>query len=428
MQFPYAEVEFDKKGAIVRAAQAADAGKLAASEQATDVLVLAHGWNNTFDSARDLYERMAASLVAVRGAVKRASGRRFVVVGVLWPSILWAPPEGDGGGAGVGSEADALRAQLDEQIEDPARRAKLAALVPRLEESAQARARFVELLREGLPAGAVDDDDPDSAPEALRTADAETVFQAAGGGEGLTRTEAEEGGAAAVGDLGGAAGDGDGGGAGFLIDGVLDAARKVANLTTYYTMKERAGTVGAKGLAKTLEAVHKAAPDARLHLVGHSFGGRAVTAAALATSAPIASVSLLQAAYSHYGMAQGWDGAGANGAFWKVPGKVAGPIIVTFTKNDKAVGIAYPIASRLARQIGVGLGDANDKYGGIGRNGALKTPAALPAVAMRDVGGAYAFESGRVSSLDGDKFVSDHGDVAGRQVAYAVLTAVTTAG
>ncbi|MGA8557898.1 MAG: hypothetical protein WB685_00530, partial [Pseudolabrys sp.] len=40
--------------------------------------------------------------------------------------------------------------------------------------------------------------------------------------------------------------------------------------------------------------------------------------------------------------------------------------------NDKAVGIAYAIASRLSFDNANALGDENDVYGGIGRNGAVK--------------------------------------------------------
>jgi pimeloyl-ACP methyl ester carboxylesterase len=188
-------------------------------------------------------------------------------------------------------------------------------------------------------------------------------------------------------------------------------------------MKDRAGTVGTQGNAPLLETLHAAHDDARLHLVGHSFGGRAVTAAANATTAPVSSLSLLQAAYSHFGMAQDWDAAGHDGAFQKVPAKVLGPVIVTHTVNDKAVGVAYPIASRLARQIGAGLGDENDPYGGIGRNGALKTPRSAMATLL-DVGGAYTFTGGDVWSLEGSAFITGHSDITGRQVAYAVLSAV----
>ena len=426
MVLPYTEVEFDKKGAIRRPQQVTDAGELITHENATDAIVLTHGWNNDAAAARALYQGIMASVDEVRGAVAKARGRRFVVLGMLWPSILWAPPDaGEGAGAGLGDEAERLRELIEEQIEQRSRREALIALIPRLDTSATARAEFVELLRAKLPAGAVDDADPDSAPDALKTADAETLFDAAAGGSALSGLDS--GGGAA--DLGApAAGVEEGGAAGFSLAGLLGAARSLVNVTTYYTMKERAGVVGEKGIARLLEQLHDAAPTVRLHLVGHSFGGRAVTAAADATAAPVSSVSLLQAAYSHYGMAQGWDGADADGVFARVPGKVAGPIVVTFTRNDKAVGLAYPIASRIARQVGVGLGDANDKYGGIGRNGALKTPASTPFGTLLDVGGDYAFRPGRVSSLDADRFISGHSDIAGRQVAYAVLSAVTTVG
>ena len=426
MVLPYTEVEFDKKGRLTNPQQVGDAGELFDGEKATDVIVLTHGWNNDTATARALYRDIMSSLEGVRGKVARAKGRRFVVVGLIWPSILWAPPdhEGQGAGAGIGDEADELRELIEQQVEQPSRRDALIALIPSLETSASVRAEFVDLLRTDLPAGAVDDADPDSAPEALKTADAETLFAAAGGGPALSGAPEEAGGAAGLGAF--EFGEEEGGAAGFSLSGLLGAARSIVNITTYYTMKERAGVVGAKGIAKLLEQLHATTPGVRLHLVGHSFGGRAVTAAADATNAPVSSMCLLQAAYSHYGMAQGWDGAQADGVFARVPGRVAGPIVVTFTRNDKAVGLAYPVASRIARQVGVGLGDANDKYGGIGRNGALKTPASLPFGTLLDVGGEYVFQPGRVSSLDGDRFISGHSDIAGRQVAYAVLTAATT--
>ena len=54
--------------------------------------------------------------------------------------------------------------------------------------------------------------------------------------------------------------------------------------------------------------------------------------------------------------------------------RVVGPIVVTYTGNDVAVGILYPIASLIAGQIAAGLGDADDPFGGLGRNGAQKRP------------------------------------------------------
>jgi hypothetical protein len=37
--------------------------------------------------------------------------------------------------------------------------------------------------------------------------------------------------------------------------------------------------------------------------------------------------------------------------------RVSGPILITHTKNDKAVGIAYPLASRNPRDLASALGD-----------------------------------------------------------------------
>lgn len=426
MDLPYTEVEFSKKGAFAHPKQLDDVTALLAEKHPTDVLVVSHGWNNSFAQARRLYEQLIASIAAARPKVPGSRSRRFVVVGVLWPSILWAPDEGDGAGAGVDDDdpVTLLEADIDRLVDSKAARRRLHALAPRLETSSEAQEEFVAVLRKTLPATSGGEDE--AAFDALKTASATEVLDAAKGGSTTDAAPAAVGGAASIDPMGLPPLDQElGGGAGFF-DSIIGAARNLVNVTTYYTMKERAGVVGEKGIAPLLERIHRDAADARLHLIGHSFGGRAVTAAAKATNAPVSSMTLLQAAYSHFGMATGWDDAGdKDGLFSTVPKKVTGPILVTFTRNDKAVGLAYPVASRLARQIGVGLGDENDPYGGIGRNGALKTPGAV-AGTLLEVGGAYDFTGGDVFSLNADTFISGHSDVTGRQVGYAVLSAVTS--
>lgn len=422
MKLPYAEVQFDDKGALVDADQLADVAELLDEKHPTDVIVVAHGWNSTAAQARALYDRLIGSIFAVRPRVVGARERRLVVVGVIWPSIQWAPDENSGAGAGVQDEVGALEADIAERIEDPKVRSKLLALAPRLDSSSESQDEFVALLRKTLPRESAGEDE--AGFDALKQAAPAELIEAAKGEADTDAAPAAVGGAASIDPGGLAAVDTQGGGAGFF-DSVVGAARNLVNVTTYYTMKERAGVVGRKGIGPLLNRLHRDAPDARLHLVGHSFGGRAVTAAALATKAPVSSLCLLQAAYSHFGMAADWDGGGRSGIFAGVPNKVAGPIVVTYTRNDKAVGTAYPIASRLARQIGVSLGDQNDPYGGIGRNGALKTPGAV-AGTLLDVGGTYDFSAHDVWSLNSDAFVTGHSDITGRQVAYAVLSAVVS--
>jgi pimeloyl-ACP methyl ester carboxylesterase len=192
-------------------------------------------------------------------------------------------------------------------------------------------------------------------------------------------------------------------------------------------MKERAGKVGSDGLNPLLREIRDIEPTLRMHLVGHSFGGRVVTAAAMgrAGSEPLAPASLvlIQTAFSHNGFAENFD-RDRDGFFREVltASKVAGPIVITHTKNDRAVGIAYPIASRFARQDAADLGDEDDVYGGIGRNGALHTPEAVAGELLAETG-QYAFAAGKVYNLQSDRWISGHSDVTGPQVAHALLSA-----
>src|SRR5215217_7467407 len=102
--------------------------------------------------------------------------------------------------------------------------------------------------------------------------------------------------------------------------------------------------------------------------------------------------------------------------------RISGPIIITHTKNDKAVGIAYPLASRIAGQNAAAFGDQNDPYGGMGRNGAQHTDEADNVATMGLPGTKYSFTPGRVHNIHAD-IITDHGDIRRIEVAYAVLCA-----
>src|SRR6202011_3615170 len=72
----------------------------------------------------------------------------------------------------------------------------------------------------------------------------------------------------------------EGGGAaiGGFLESFKTAALNILNYMTYYEMKTRAGTVGKNGIAPLIDKF--TAKVDRIHLIGHSFGGRLVTAAA----------------------------------------------------------------------------------------------------------------------------------------------------
>ena len=223
-------------------------------------------------------------------------------------------------------------------------------------------------------------------------------------------------------------------GIGGVLSGITSAASRLANYLTYYTMKDRAGIVGRTGVRQTILDVQAAAPSLRIHLIGHSFGGRLVTAAANSLSVPrsISTMLLLEAAYSHNGLAQNWDGQGNDGAFRSVAAapKINGITLITHSVNDTAVGIAYPLASRIMNQVAAALGGPDDKFGGMGRNGAQHTPEAFDSVLLA-VGAAYApLPEGKTTrNLNGDgpapaPTISSHGDVAKPEIAWAWLSSL----
>lgn len=431
---PYVVAEFDKKGALVGSAPTLPAG-------VTDLYVISHGWNNDKDDAERLYAELFTNFMAV-GTAADLTGRSLAILGIIWPSkkfdeLVAASEEAaaGGGGASLGSGGGAdpaslalVSAKLDSMEKfftepgDLARITKARALLPDLEDKASARREFVAEMRGMLDPSAANRDDAsnrffkDDGNDIMKSLqidgkDVDTALATPEGGASLPT------GVGPTGTTGGAAG--------FLqkVKGFLGAALNVLNYTTYYEMKARAGTVGKSGVAPLLDAL---APSvARIHLVGHSFGGRVVAAAAAAsTTDKIRSLCLLQTAFSHNGFSKQMTGF-----FRSVvdQGRVRGPILVTHTPNDKAVGVAYPIASRLSGDQAAALGDKNDKFGGLGRNGAQKMEAGEAIDAeLLDISGAYTFSAGTFFNLEATKFITGHGDVRGPQVAFAIRRASTT--
>jgi hypothetical protein len=436
------DVEFTKDGGVHKKAQI-DA-LVAALPNITDLIVLAHGWNNDLADARKLYDELVSNIKQLLDArfgaralpaLRALNGRGYAVCQLFWPSKKFTDAELiPGGGAVSATKAnDRALIQILENLkrdpvrlggkEAPAARVKAVdraiRVIPKLSSSAAARKTFVSALRstmqKGKGAGEIDD-----GSAAFVKANPEALFKAMSAAVSAPGPKGSQGGAATLGARGGGAA-----GLGDLVDGITAGARRIANFVTYYQMKERAGEVGTKGLAPVLKQCRKANPVVRLHLVGHSFGARLVTAAAagLPKNTPAVTMSLLQAAFSHNALSEDF-GTGKAGFYRTVLGdaRVSGPVIITHTKNDRAVGIAYPLASRIAHQVAAALGDENDPYGGLGRNGAQRTAeAAGHAATLGPRGTAYTFEPATVNNLRADVTIRDHNDVGSEAIAYAIL-------
>ena len=427
---PFIEASFDKKGALT--------SEVTLPAGITDLLVVSHGWNNSRDDALKLYRTLFENLAGL-GAPADLSGRSLAVIGVIWPSkkfdelvAVSGGAAAAGGSAGLAaSDAQSLKSledkirRMKEFFDEPGQQAVLdevQALLPDLEDKATARRAFVEKIRSLLDPSAADKED--ASDSFFKDDGNELMANLKVDEDDLDEEVAGSGGGGASLPLGvGPTGASTGGAAGLkeLLSGFKASAMNVLNFTTYFEMKARAGTVGKKGVAALIDRL---APQVqRIHLVGHSFGGRVVAAAAAGSSnGKVASMSLLQTAFSHNGFSKSM-----HGFFRSVVDRqrVKGPILVTHTKNDKAVGVAYPLASRINGDKTAAFGDEHDVFGGLGRNGAQQMESGeVVAGRLLTAGSAYSFEKGKFFNLEGSDFIKDHGDVTGKEIAHAIRRAV----
>lgn len=435
--FPYHEIEFDKHGDVHDDSRVSSFVTAIAESTPTDLLVVSHGWNNDMAQARELYRRLLEALRQHRQPDRILADRSIPVLAVLWPSKKFADQKLiPSGAADFGSPVteDMIRAQLDELHGvfdgDDTALEEAAALVGRLDEDPESRARFADLLRSVVPDDAAERED---GTDRLFQLDGETLMARLSAPIPMEGPEPSRGGpATSLGPFGATAPTTEPTGEAALFaeffGGFRAAARKLMNLATYYQMKARSQRVAERGLHPILRSLRKDYPDLRLHLVGHSFGARLVTATALGppeqTPLGVDSLTLLQAAFSHHGFAHKYDGQ-HDGRFRQVIAdpRVRGPALITHTSNDKAVGLAYPVASMLAGQRASGFGDEDSLFGALGRNGAQHTPETVAAT-LSDAATAYTFSAGKIHNLRADRYIHDHGDVANPETANALAWAI----
>lgn len=431
--FPYFEVQFTKDGEVNDQAEVGRMLDFLGQGSITDLFAISHGWNNDLPEARALYKEL---FERVRDEISadRPSGigaRKFAVFGILWPSKKFADeddiPSGAASLAAPQADGPALIAQLEELkgfFDNPdadellGRAQKLA---PRLEDDPVAANEFADLIR-SLPGN--DERNAEDNSEKFFTLPSSELMDTLSRPDLAAPPEPDMGGAADF-DAGGALGIKD------FFGGILAGARKALNFTTYFQMKQRAGVVGKGGVSDTLKQIRQRVPDIKIHLVGHSFGGRLVVAAANAMDGSPQTrpntMTLLQAAFSHNGFAQKFDGK-RDGFFREVvtKGKVSGPIIVTHSIMDRAVGVAYPIASKLSNDDAAGLGGPDDRFGGIGRNGAQHTPEADNSSPLGPNNCSYSFQAGKLHNLKADSIIQGHSDIRRSEVAHALLCSIAT--
>jgi hypothetical protein len=396
--------------------------KKATTESITNVFFFCHGWQGDFLGAKDQYNKWLKALM--NSGDRQKASQRFpkfqpLLIGLHWPSKPWGDEElrgaafGAPGGA-VGPDA-LLRIYLERLGDRPEVRQPLKIIFNEARRNASpdelpphVRKAYLELNDAlGLKSEGVD-----AAPDADRQGfDPQDSFEAA-----------NEQGASFGGD--------------FNLGGLLGPLRQLS----YWTMKKRARNVGEGGMHSFLKQLQQAtaAQNTRIHLMGHSFGTIVVSGMLggpnVQASLPRAvdSVVLVQGAVSLWCYASNIPFTGAGPGYFSrilADKKIHGPLLTTRSRFDDAVGVFYPLASRIKGSAA--FAGPLPEFGGIGTYGiqgvADNIRNDLLMMAATDT---YSLEKGKVYNLDGSKYISHkegasgaHSDIAGPEVAHALWAA-----
>lgn len=357
---PYWELTFDADGDV-------DTGQRdrlldgVGRRGVVDLVVFAHGWNNDRSGATRLYSRFFAPFPEL------APHAKLGYVGVLWPSMRFSdePIPDFKPVPAVAPSRPALDKNTRHALVEvfPGRATVVEELARLLDQrpddgaSLEEFGRLVRLLVEVPPQGpqgafsadTIAEGVPEGAPGML-CGNAVTVC----GEFAAALAYAEGGGESAVGRASGS--DGEPAavmtGAAVRPTQAWDGAHELLRQATYFAMKRRAGTVGERGLGRLLGHVARKSPQVRVHLVGHSFGARLVSFALRGLPEgvhSVKSVTLLQAAFSHYAFAPRLPhDARASGVLYGQQKRVDGPLVCCHSRHDSALGTIYPLASRMA--------------------------------------------------------------------------------
>jgi hypothetical protein len=439
-RIPFWEINFDQVGQRTGSGTATLLAELP-RRRLTDLFIFSHGWNNTPAYARKLSARLFGQIAAVLRDPKVDARSEFKMgtASIIWPSIQWADeeasPAATGGAVAVSTtgrtkQKGVSKRKLVESLKTvyrtKAQRNALKELVELIDMRPSEEAaldRFQALLRPLVSdPEATADPEEDALGEVLLNQDSREVF-AAFADAAPWRKEFGD-------DIGGATGLRD------FFDRAWDGAFDALRAATYWQMKRRAGVVGLKGLGPLLGEIRAKQPELRLHLIGHSFGARLVSfsLAVLSKSdltprSPVKSLSLLQGAFSHFAFASRLrHDPRRGGALSGMAKRVDGPILVTFSEHDTAVGNLYPMASLAARDDAAKIDDLMDRWQAMGYDGAQEVGAKTKVIGP--VGTTYPIAAGRFVNLDGNDLIVEgswpsgaHGDIIHPEIAWAVIAA-----
>lgn len=423
-----------------------------ATPDVTDIFVLSHGWKGDIPAAIRQYDSWIGMMGGQEEDLQRVRdvvpGFSPLVVAVHWPSLPWGVERV--GAALLGDDdTDEFAAENSLSPDE-----FVALYAPRIGDTQQTRdALYTILAAEQDPATA------DGARHGALPPDLEAAYrilyeqagldsQGALAAPGADQPVFDPGAAvAAWTDLSSeSAGD-------IALLGVGDdlaerlAKAKNALLgpvrqVSFWTMKKRARIVGETGAHDLVAALQRAAGNARVHLMGHSFGCIVVSAAIAGPRQddtfpsplprPVDAVFLVQGAMSLWSYAEKVPFADSRPGFFAellTARRINGPLVATTSIHDTAVGIYYPLGARFSGQPL--LGAELPEYGGIGAFGIQGADASARSILAHTA--EYGLVAGDRVNVDASEVINGgngpsgaHSDIAHSAVAHLMWQAVVS--
>ncbi len=398
----------------------------------TDVFFLSHGWFGDVPAACAQYDKWIATMAGLRTDYLAAATSQPsflpLIVGLHWPSLPW-------GDENVGTAAASGLLSLDSDGGDER---FVQAYASNIADSTTAREAIRALLVEARTATEAQLSDAARRNYANLLVESGLVCRGAAARPGADQpafdpdaivAEAHATPRPSTGTLG-------------ISDLFKDAVLAPLRLLSFWKMKDRARQFGETGAHKLLRDLQTAAPAARFHLMGHSFGCIvASTAIAGAPNTedqglarPVDSLFLVQGALSLWSFANSIPYAGGSaGYFHRVVerGLIRGPIVTTRSTHDSAVGIFYPLGAHAAGQIV--LREDYPAYGGVGAFG-IRGLERIEDLPMRVETYKYQFQPSAIYNLDASAIIKNgsgaagaHSDIAHPEVAHAFWEAILAA-
>lgn len=431
--FPYYIIPFDKEGRCE--GPETQRHLLENASQHTDIYLFSHGWNNDWKAATERYEHFINGFMKMRRDhdLPVPAGYKPLLVGVFWPSTAFVKEseqaleiaaEGVVNNSEVAEERTTVREVAETLPDEKVERFYELTQRERLD---QAEAReLAEIVQPLFRSGAdeLGDETAPSVDELVR------VWQE------TARAEEE---ALDLDDFGTEGADGGGdveaaGGIGDFFKSIVP--RKLIRTFTVYQMKDRAGTVGTRGVGRMLAELLKRTKqtEARIHLIGHSYGGKVVLSALCSPEAlqqrKVHSMLLLQPAVSHLCFAEKVPRTQWAGGYRQALDRVERPILTTFSDHDFPLTKTFHLA--LVREddlgemkIGAG-GDPPSRYAALGGFGPRDAGEKLIDIQNRPQ--SYPLDPGvRIYGLNGTRTIGGHGDISNESTWWALYNLVRSA-